>query len=151
LNEVPKNIKQNNFTIPKELENLIISCLSKAKENRCNSVEEIISQLKLIDKSLSHETGLRTSDRIDFISKPIVEIFKTSETFVGRDAELKSLSKKIDGISYGKGFTVFIQGEPGIGKSQLVYQAANYALSLDMNVLLGRCLFNEGGCLIILL
>jgi len=141
LNEEPQQINQKLLSIPDEMKEIIIKCLNKSKEGRYNAVEEIITELKKINKTLSQGTDSRTSDIIDFIS----EIFKPSESFTAREAELKSVNKKIEDAFRGKGFTVFIQGEPGIGKSQLVYQAANYALSLDMNVLLGRCVFNEGG------
>jgi predicted ATPase len=45
----------------------------------------------------------------------------------------------------GNGTTVFIQGESGIGKTQLISHAVTNFLPPGINTIWGRCLFQEGG------
>ena len=42
--------------------------------------------------------------------------------FVGRDAELASLSLPIERVQHGQGAVVAIVGEPGVGKSRLIWE-----------------------------
>jgi len=149
LNEEPLKIK-NKYFIPGELENVILNCLRKSRSERYDSVEELISQLKSIQKNIA-ETSLKSPEPpelqnvINSLSKPALELYKPSEVFTGREQQLNILMKKIEDIYKGKGSIVFIQGEPGIGKTQLVYQAINNSASANLNIFLGRCLYNEGG------
>ncbi len=45
--------------------------------------------------------------------------------FVGRDAELEQLRRALDRASEGRGQVVAMVGEPGVGKSRLVYELAH--------------------------
>jgi class 3 adenylate cyclase/regulation of enolase protein 1 (concanavalin A-like superfamily) len=58
---------------------------------------------------------------------------------VGRDAELGELRRRMDAALQGTGSTVFLSGEPGIGKTRLASEAALYARLLGFQVLMGRC------------
>jgi class 3 adenylate cyclase len=46
---------------------------------------------------------------------------------VGRDAEMGELRRRVDAALQGTGATVFLSGEPGIGKSRLATETALYA------------------------
>jgi eukaryotic-like serine/threonine-protein kinase len=58
---------------------------------------------------------------------------------VGRDAELAELRRRVDTALLGTGATVFLSGEPGIGKTRLATEAALYARMQGFLVLTGRC------------
>ncbi|RMI27586.1 helix-turn-helix transcriptional regulator [Streptomyces triticirhizae] len=58
---------------------------------------------------------------------------------VGRDAELAALSAVLRGAAEGRGGTVFVTGEPGIGKTRLAARAMDLARDAGMAVLRGRC------------
>jgi pimeloyl-ACP methyl ester carboxylesterase/predicted amidohydrolase len=60
---------------------------------------------------------------------------------VGRDKELGQLKDYLHSAIQGKGSTVLISGETGIGKTRLVKELESYAQSLSVNVLEGRCLY----------
>jgi hypothetical protein len=58
---------------------------------------------------------------------------------VGRDAELAELRRRVDAALQGMGATVFLSGEPGIGKTRLAMETATYARLQGFQVLTGRC------------
>ena len=64
--------------------------------------------------------------------------------FVGREAELASLTVDLDAAVGGHGGVVLLGGEPGIGKTRLAEELAAKATERGALVLWGRCW--EGGC-----
>jgi len=57
---------------------------------------------------------------------------------VGRDRELELLHRSIGGARAGRGGTVFLVGEPGIGKSRLAATATGAAFDAGLHALRGR-------------
>jgi len=62
---------------------------------------------------------------------------------VGRDKELDQLKEFLHAAINGKGNTVLVSGEAGIGKTRLVKELEAYAESLGVKVLEGRCLYES--------
>ncbi|MDH5664427.1 MAG: AAA family ATPase, partial [Candidatus Bathyarchaeota archaeon] len=62
---------------------------------------------------------------------------------VGRDKELDQLKGFLRAAIDGKGNTVLVSGEAGIGKTRLVKELEAYAESLGVKVLEGRCLYES--------
>jgi tetratricopeptide (TPR) repeat protein len=60
--------------------------------------------------------------------------------FVGRERELRLLDDLLDQAQRGKGQVGGLVGEPGVGKSRLVYEFGIRAKSRGVEVLEGRCL-----------
>jgi pimeloyl-ACP methyl ester carboxylesterase len=60
---------------------------------------------------------------------------------VGRDLELDQLKRYLQATVKGKGNTVFVSGEAGIGKTRLVKELERYAESLKVKILEGQCLY----------
>jgi predicted ATPase len=56
---------------------------------------------------------------------------------VGRDDEIKQLRQHLDSALAGKGTTVFIGGEAGVGKTRLVNEFLNQAEGIGVKVLSG--------------
>jgi DNA-binding CsgD family transcriptional regulator/tetratricopeptide (TPR) repeat protein len=63
----------------------------------------------------------------------------TNGVFVGRGSELEALARRLDATRAGRGATVLLAGEPGIGKSRLAGEVATGARGRGFEVLLGRC------------
>lgn len=61
-------------------------------------------------------------------------------TLVGRDNEIRQLRQHLDSAMAGKGTTVFIGGEAGVGKTRLVNEFLNQAEGIGVKVLSGWCL-----------
>ncbi|HVP15810.1 MAG TPA: alpha/beta fold hydrolase [candidate division Zixibacteria bacterium] len=62
---------------------------------------------------------------------------------VGRDKELDQLKEFLHAAINGKGNTVLVSGEAGIGKTRLVKELEAYSESLGIKVLEGRCLYES--------
>ena len=63
--ETPQNPKEINSQIPDDLNQVILHCLEKDKENRCQSAEEVRSELSKIEK------GIPATERIVPERKPL--------------------------------------------------------------------------------
>jgi len=59
---------------------------------------------------------------------------------VGRDEEIKRLKLCLDSALSGKGTTILIHGEAGVGKTRLVNEFLAYAKKMGVRVLFGWCL-----------
>ena len=62
---------------------------------------------------------------------------------VGRDRELDQLKEFLSTAIKGKGNTVLVSGEAGIGKTRLVKELEAYSESLGVKVLEGHCLYES--------
>lgn len=60
------------------------------------------------------------------------------EAFVGREAEIAALTAALDDGARGRGSTVILRGESGIGKSRLAEEAADLATDRGYTVVWGR-------------
>jgi predicted ATPase len=63
---------------------------------------------------------------------------RASEVFVGRACEFGELERALDAAQAGKGATVLVTGEAGIGKTRLVSELARRARDAGFEVLVGR-------------
>jgi tetratricopeptide (TPR) repeat protein/transcriptional regulator with XRE-family HTH domain len=59
--------------------------------------------------------------------------------FVGRNNEYGLLIGLISRLTAGAGYTVLIEGEPGIGKSRLLREVARYAQAQDLPTFMTNC------------
>ena len=59
---------------------------------------------------------------------------------IGRDKELAALRSALESALAGDGRTVFLSGEPGIGKSRLAQEVAAWARQVNVPVVTGRAI-----------
>jgi len=64
----------------------------------------------------------------------------TEPTLIGREHEIKQLTEYLDSAIGGKGTTVLISGEAGVGKTRLVNEFLNHAEKKGAKILSGWCL-----------
>jgi len=65
-------------------------------------------------------------------------------SIVGRERELRRLTRAIEAAAQGHGSTWYLTGEPGIGKSRLAEEVADLARERGMRAYWGRC-WEAGG------
>ena len=58
---------------------------------------------------------------------------------IGREEELNRLKQSLDNATSGKGSTIFISGEAGIGKTRLVNELKKEAEEKGVNIIQGWC------------
>ncbi|MFO7792304.1 MAG: tetratricopeptide repeat protein [Candidatus Saliniplasma sp.] len=68
---------------------------------------------------------------------------KTSQHFVDRKDILQAFKKILDEGGKGRPYTIFVSGEPGIGKTSLIEEISKIASSEGYLLLKGVCKFNE--------
>jgi uncharacterized membrane protein len=65
--------------------------------------------------------------------------FAERTAFVGRESELRTIRAAIDRALTGHGSVVMLSGGPGVGKSRLAMEMAEYASRLGFRYLVGHC------------
>ncbi len=144
INEEPDHSPLETHAVPKKLRDVVLKCLRKNKAERYSSFEEVLK-----DVGSCNIGSPAYSSRDDAL--PEMTLLKSfvpqnGDNFSGREQELKSLRMSLESCRKNNGSTVFISGEPGIGKTQLVSALINLYPSGEISFLYGRCLFNnEGG------
>jgi len=78
-------------------------------------------------------------DTNDFPPNPAVDTAGDATPFVGRNHEYGLLIGHIARLTVGTGYTVLIEGEPGIGKSRLLREVTGYAQAQGLTVLTTNC------------
>ncbi len=67
-------------------------------------------------------------------------VARASDGFVGRVRELGELERALDATRAGKGATILVAGDAGIGKSRLASELAGRARAAGFEILLGRAI-----------
>jgi Nif-specific regulatory protein len=118
-----------------ELSEMLCGLLEKKSSNRFPSCEGVI---RLLTKVLGREyPGAEVRE---------LENFFSASRFVGREKELLRLQQCVTRVrTSGRGWTVFVAGEGGSGKTRLFEEIANHALLQGWHVIEGACGAHEEG------
>lgn len=85
------------------------------------------------------QTPVGAAAQAPSIHSPPGSAVSDTTPFVGRNSEYGLLIGLIARITAGAGYTVLIEGEPGIGKSRLLREVERYARAQDMPTLATNC------------
>lgn len=107
--------------------------LTKDPEDRYRNVDEVIG-------ALCRATGFPRPRE----SLAIRESYLQTASFVGREAEMRTLVDLIDSIQNNKGAICLVGGESGVGKSRFLNEIRVHALIQNIPVLQGQAIA-EGG------
>ena len=140
LNEEPEPNNNLDSLVPKKLKQIVMRCLDKSKDKRYHSCQEILSDL-----SSKNHNQAAIHPKVSKIKFAKSNLILEEDIFIGREAQLEFLLEKFKNIRETKESTVFIYGESGIGKSQLVAKALGAISKSGINIIWGRSLFLEGG------
>jgi sugar-specific transcriptional regulator TrmB/pimeloyl-ACP methyl ester carboxylesterase len=78
------------------------------------------------------------------LSAQISRIERSLPNLVGRQEELRQLDEFLEKALEGKGNTIFIHGEAGIGKTRLVNELILHALSTNIRIITCNCSQDSG-------
>jgi tetratricopeptide (TPR) repeat protein len=130
LSAVIHETPQLHGEIPQSLMLVVRRMLAKLPEDRFASMADVRAELRRL--AIPTEGGqLQASP-----PEPIIPI--------GRDAELKQLTRQLEEALAGTGSLVVIGGEPGIGKTHLISALAQAARMCGALVITGHCYEMEG-------
>ena len=97
------------------------------------------SRLPLNPRPVGAGTHTATNTSIPSLPGSAISSASDSTLFVGRNNEYKLLIELTSQLATGTGYTVLIEGEPGIGKSRLLREIAHYAYMHDVATLATNC------------
>jgi eukaryotic-like serine/threonine-protein kinase len=123
--EVPASPRQRDPALPEDLDALCMQLLAREPERRPDG-HAILAAL-----------GAQASPALVALERMVA-----ARPFVGRTAELATLRQALDDAR-AHAVTVFVSGESGIGKSQLVRRFLDELAGADTIVLEGRCYERE--------
>jgi predicted ATPase/tRNA A-37 threonylcarbamoyl transferase component Bud32 len=143
--ETPPHPQELNPELSPELSAIILKCMAKDKEKRCQSPQELLRDLDAFEKGTevrAAEIKLRAPAFLDE-ERPAKE---ERPVFVARETELEKLTAFLDQSISGEGQVVFITGEAGSGKTALIQEFARRAQEshADLIVASGKCNAHTG-------
>jgi class 3 adenylate cyclase len=135
LNTAPVAPSWHNGAVTPALDELVLALLAKDPDDRPASAAVVLEALRGIATAPTEETpvpGART--RLPSVGR-----------MVGRETELAALTSAYDQATSGQARVVMVVGEPGIGKTRLLEEAATYASLRGAAVCWGHCYEGELG------
>ncbi len=123
--------------VPPEFESVIARCLAKSPDDRFSSCRQLSEALKELTR------GQATSEAAPALIRAAATV--DSRPLVGRKAELATFERLLRNAIEGRGYSVFLTGESGVGKTRLAEAVMAKGRELGMGVLSGRCLPQGGG------
>jgi tetratricopeptide (TPR) repeat protein/predicted Ser/Thr protein kinase len=152
----PVQIRELNRDVPELFEQVIMKALRKEPQQRYQNVDEMKQDLAKVKAYLEGKLGSVKAPPKLIAS---VDWPKQSERgtesvagrrrgfearLAGREDEFETLKKLFSESVQGKGQTVFVAGEAGIGKTRLVSELEKFARTMKVRTLVGRCPLREG-------
>jgi tetratricopeptide (TPR) repeat protein len=132
-----------NAGIPDEISRLILKCLQKEKQDRYESVAELLVELDRVERSAGIGTG-EPATPPDRVGVPPPE--EERPVFVARESELTALDALLEQAVAGHGRVAFVVGEAGSGKTALIdaFVQRAEAVHTDLVVASGKCDVHTG-------
>ena len=131
LSAEPVPPSRHNADVPGPLDELVLELLAKSPNDRPGSARELRTRLGAIDPVTAGEgVGEADANPLDALAAGL---------FVGRDEVFESLREVGERALAGRGGTVLIEGEPGIGKTRLAEELITYARVRGALVLSSAC------------
>jgi tetratricopeptide (TPR) repeat protein len=130
LHGTPISPRWHNADVPPALASLILKLLAKTPADRYQTAAAVLTDLENVQYSRGADQPLTHASLLEAIARG---------RLVGREEEIALLRDAIETMSHGTGGVVFIEGEPGIGKTRLTCEAGLYARLKGAQVYTGHC------------
>ncbi|MDA8016180.1 MAG: ABC transporter substrate-binding protein [Thermoanaerobaculia bacterium] len=135
LHEAPQPLRSRGIDIDPRLEGIILRCLSKDRNRRPASGDELADELEDHRRQLS-EAARQRSTTLDRGRLRVIPIRRLP--LIGRDEELAQLQECLKMALAGECQLVVLGGEAGTGKTRLLQELEAVARSHRVRVLRGR-------------
>jgi tetratricopeptide (TPR) repeat protein len=140
-NEPAPRLSEFEPSVEPGLEAIIDRCLAKSPEDRFSSCRELAEELR----SLRRATAAVVAGPGHPVQPRRAAQAADVPPFVGRQREQAKFDQWMGSAANGRGFTVFVTGESGVGKSRLIETVLTRGRDNGMGVLMGRCIPQGGG------
>jgi tetratricopeptide (TPR) repeat protein len=146
--EIPPDPREINPGLPAGLSAVILKCLAKEKEERYQTVEELLAELNALEGDTEASAVVERPPLPAFLveEKPPREEEEEEPVFVAREGELARLNAFLERALSGRGQVIFITGEARGGKTALVQEFCRRAQDAhpDLIVAAGKCNAHTG-------
>jgi tetratricopeptide (TPR) repeat protein/predicted Ser/Thr protein kinase len=140
INQDPVRADELIPSLPRTLADTVVRCLAKRPEDRYATMDEVLRDLQSSQGRMT-----RGISRGETLALPLQPFSPEESPFVGRAEPLQRMRSVLEQAILGRGYTLFLTGEAGVGKSRLMRVVAAEAHGKKIPVLWGRCLFREEG------
>ena len=146
LEEKPTPPGNLNTSIPIPVDKIVLKSLSKDPDRRYPSASEMLEDIRdFLERKQPAEVSVETAkDEIEAFVEKELGGRDFQPQLVGRKKELVYLKALFNRLEEGRGCTVFLAGEAGIGKTRLASELQHYARRTGSLTLSGVCLYREG-------
>ncbi|NQY75392.1 MAG: AAA family ATPase [Candidatus Margulisbacteria bacterium] len=103
--------------IPEGLSALVMHCLNKMPEDRYQSAQGLVFDLKECEKKFKKN---KTFKPFKLGQKDVSSTFRIPQKLYGRDSEVNALTTVFDNVCKGNSEVLVIRGNSGVGKTSLV-------------------------------
>jgi|CXWL01.1.fsa_nt_gi ABC-type transport system substrate-binding protein len=142
IHEQPQPPRVRGVEISEAFDALLVRCLDKNPDQRPQRPSEVVDELLAVRAAMAEAERER---RLAPPSEPATPRGRvTSSVFVGRQAELHDLQRRLALAIAGECQLVLIGGHAGVGKSRLIEELEKLARVRDLQVLHGRFVDRAG-------
>ena len=146
ITHVPPAPQEINSRISDEMNCLILKCLEKDREKRYQGIEELLTELGNIEKSLVTPAAPERPHLPSFLKKGEKDVERPHLVFVAREQELARLADSIEAALLDKGRVLFVTGDAGSGKTALIQEFCRRAQESHPDLVMagGKCNAHTG-------
>ena len=152
LNQPPAPPSSLNPAVPPLLDAILLRSLRKRREQRYGTAADMAAELREVflpedggpARQATVSSGVVSRATLSGLPSDLFLSSQQRHRQVGRDGEIELLGSALAAAASGRGGTVLIEGEPGIGKTRLLESALEQTGSFRMLSLAGRCSELEG-------
>jgi len=130
VNETPRSLDDPAFAVPGALARVVARCLEKDPRARFGSMAEVI---RALEAASEEQPAAGRTERAALGTASV------RGEFVGRRPQLEVVLAALASVRAGRGGTIVVRGESGVGKTRLVAEAAERARRMGFDVFSGRC------------
>jgi serine phosphatase RsbU (regulator of sigma subunit)/tetratricopeptide (TPR) repeat protein len=134
--EMPTPLRARVPDVPVALERIVTKLLAKAPDDRYQTAEGLLRDLRRVEDDLRAGRATSVFD-LDLGSKSALAL--TGNIFVGREAELARADWMLGQVAAGKPHLLLVGGRSGAGKSAFIGEVVGRGLTRNVRQAAGKC------------